>query len=309
MNHPGEIATLAAMTKPTIALVNNAQREHLEFMQTVAAVALENGAVISALPASGVAVFPADDDYTPLWRELAGARQVSTFSLDENIAADVSASAQWQGNSWLIAAKTPAGALHFGLFVAGRHNVKNALAAATCALAAGAPLTAIAKGLQDFEPVKGRSRSVTLSLGAQPLSLVDDSYNANPDSMRAAIAVLAELPGPRLLVVGDMAEVGDQGPQFHAEAGEYARASGIEQLFCLGPQSVLTAKNFGHGRHFSDMDILIAAVSAALPSVRSLLVKGSRAMKMEQVVQAIEAAHDNQVQDNAPHAKETPHAA
>ena len=309
MNHPGEIAALAAIAKPTIALVNNAQREHLEFMQTVAAVAQENGAVISALPPSGVAVFPADDDYTPLWRELAGNRQISTFSLNKNIAADVSANAQWQGNSWQVAAKTPIGSLDFELFVAGRHNVKNALAAAACALAAGVPLALIAKGLQDFEPVKGRSRSIALKIGDQVLSLVDDSYNANPDSMHAAIEVLAELPGPRLLVVGDMAEVGDQGPEFHAEAGAHAHASGIEQLFCLGQQSALTSQRFGQGRHFTDMGMLISAVLAALPSVRSLLVKGSRSMKMEQVVQAVQAAHDNKLQDNALLAKETPHAA
>jgi len=145
MNHPGEIAELAAMAQATVALVNNAQREHLEFMITVEAVARENGAVISALADSGVAVFPADDAHTPIWRALAGARRTITFALDS--AADVSGSASWTGRSWQVKATTPAGALVFALNVAGRHNVKNALAAAACALAAGMPMTAIAAGL------------------------------------------------------------------------------------------------------------------------------------------------------------------
>jgi UDP-N-acetylmuramoyl-tripeptide--D-alanyl-D-alanine ligase len=299
MNHPGEIAALAAMTKPTVALVNNAQREHLEFMATVEAVARENGSVIQALDANGTAVFPADDDYTAVWRGLAGSRRVLTFALSGP--ADVTASALWSGDTWVVASQTPSGPLEFSLHIAGRHNVKNALAATACALAAGVPLSFISAGLSAFTPVKGRSRAISVRLQDRVLTLIDDSYNANPDSMRAAIEVLAELPGPRLLVMGDMGEVGDQGPQFHDEAGQYARALGVEKLFTLGDPSQRAASAFGAGRHFNDMAELIAAVVAELPASGSVLVKGSRFMKMERVVQAI----INQTQEQ----KEEPHAA
>ena len=303
MNHPGEIAYLAALAKPTVALVNNAQREHLEFMATVDAVARENGSVLASLPADGTAVFPADDEYTPVWRALAGSRQVLTFALSGP--ADVTAQAHWDGECWQVDANTPLGPLAFALHIAGRHNVKNALAAAACALAAGVPLSFIAQGLSSFSPVKGRSRAVAVRLPGRVVTLVDDTYNANPDSMHAAIDVLAELPAPRLLVMGDMGEVGDQGPQFHDEAGQHAHAMGIEKLFTLGVQAQGAAQAFGTGRHFSDMDALVAAVLAELPHAGSVLVKGSRFMKMERVVQAISALAPDQTQQH----KKAPHAA
>ena len=299
MNHPGEIAYLAALTRPAIALVNNAQREHLEFMATVEAVALENGSVIDALDAQGVAVFPADDVYTATWRKIAGTRKVCTFALEG--LADVTADARWVGNGWQVKAATPSGPVEFTLAIAGRHNVKNALAATACALVAGVPLASIATGLSAFVPVKGRSRAVQVTVQGRLLNLVDDTYNANPDSMRAAIDVLAELPGPRLLVMGDMGEVGDQGPQFHEEAGHLARTCGIEKLFTLGAQSARAASSFGLGLHFNDVDALNAAVLAELPQLGSVLVKGSRFMKMERVVRAIAATQ-------SPH-PEAPHAA
>jgi UDP-N-acetylmuramoyl-tripeptide--D-alanyl-D-alanine ligase len=285
MNHPGEIAYLAALAKPTVAVVNNAQREHLEFMSTVEAVARENGTVLQALDASGTAVFPADDDYAPVWREIAGTRRTLTFA--QTGQADVTASAHWADGCWQLAARTPAGQLEFSLHIAGRHNVKNALAAAACALAIDVPLLSIAQGLSAFEPVKGRSRSLQIRLLEHALTLIDDTYNSNPDSMKAAIDVLAELPGPRLLVMGDMGEVGDQGPRFHHEAGEQARDSGIEMLFTIGSQSAKASSAFGAGRHFEAMDELNAAVLAKLPQSASMLVKGSRFMKMERVIQAI----------------------
>lgn len=290
MNHPGEIAYLSALAKPAVALINNAQREHLEFMATVEAVARENGSVLQSLDAGGIAVLPADDDYTALWRGLAGSRRVLTFALSGP--ADVTASAGWNGACWQVAAQTPSGPLEFSLHIAGRHNVKNALAAAACALAAGVPLPFIASGLSLFAAVKGRSRAVPVRLKGHILTLIDDSYNANPDSMHAAIEVLVDLPGPRLLVMGDMGEVGNQGPQFHGEAGRHARARGIEKLFTLGGQSQEAAAAFGGGRHFGDMAELVAAVVAELPQVGSVLVKGSRFMKMERVVQAVMAAAD-----------------
>ena len=286
MNHPGEIAYLSQIAKPTVALVNNAQREHLEFMGTVEAVAHENGAVIDSLGPQGVAVFPADDDYSAVWIKKAGSRSMLTFALTTD--ADVTADAHWTGAGWQAMAKTPQGELSFTLSVAGRHNVKNALAATACALAAGVPLECISRGLSGFEPVKGRSRTIVIRSEGRPVTLIDDTYNANPDSMRAAIDVLAALPGPRLLVMGDMGEVGDQGPQFHAEAGRWANAQGIDHLYTLGAQSHLASQSFGKGRHFDDVGALKEAVFSQLPNVSSVLVKGSRFMKMERVVTSIQ---------------------
>jgi UDP-N-acetylmuramoyl-tripeptide--D-alanyl-D-alanine ligase len=288
MNHPGEIAYLGRIAEPTVALVNNAQREHQEFMATVEAVARENASVFAALPRNGTAVFPAGEEFTMLWTALAEARPCMTFGAQD--ADIVLAGSEWQEGQWQVRAQTPAGPIAFRLHIAGRHNVRNALAAATCALAAGVPLEAIARGLETFEPVKGRSRALAVPLSGRTLTLVDDTYNANPDSVRAAIDVLAELPGPRLLVLGDMGEVGDQGPAFHAEVGDYARERGIDQLFTLGDQAAAM-----RGRHFADVAALNAAVLGALPGTHSVLVKGSRFMKMERVVEAI-TAHAQQGQ-------------
>lgn len=286
MNHPGEIALLARIAAPTVGLVNNAQREHQEFMATVEAAARENGAVIEALGRDGVAVFPADDRFAPLWRELAGERRVRTFALQGD--ADVRADAQWLGDRWTLQLHTPAGTAGATLRLAGRHNLKNALAAAAGALAAGVALDAVARGLETFEPVKGRSRLLRLQRGTRPLTLVDDSYNANPDSVRAAIDVLASLDGPRWLLLGDMGEVGDQGPAFHAEVGGYARERGIEQLWCAGQACAHASAGFGaQARHFATVEALLAALHEA-PAATSALVKGSRFMRMERVVQALE---------------------
>ncbi len=288
MNHPGEIAHLAAIAQPTAALVNNAQREHLEFMQTVEAVAQENGAVITALPADGVAVFPADDVYSGLWAQLAGARRTLCFASTAHVRAGVYATqAKWSGVSWQVRATTPHGDLGYALHIAGAHNVKNSLAALACALAAGVPLASIGQGLSAFEPVKGRSRALQVRQGTRHITLVDDSYNANPDSVLAAIDVLAALPGPHLLVLGDMGEVGGQGPLFHAEALRHALQKNIEKVFVTGVQFAQAAAEFDATEVFPDMSNLQSAVLCALPGVSSVLVKGSRFMKMEQVVQTV----------------------
>lgn len=289
MNHPGEIAELARIAQPTVALVNNAQREHQEFMHTVQAVAEENGSVLAYLPADGVAVFPSDEAFTPLWRSLAGQRPVLTFGGED---ADVrSLQATWADSAWQVQVQTPQGRFDCALHIAGRHNVRNALAAAACALAAGVPLAAIAQGLSAFQPVKGRSRSTAVVCAGRRVDVVDDTYNANPDSVQAAIAVLAELPAPRLLVLGDMGEVGDQGPAFHTEVGASARQAGIETFLALGPQMQHAVAAFGQGAtHFEEMAALVAAVQARMGQTGSVLVKGSRSMKMEHVVQALESA-------------------
>ena len=317
MNHAGEIALLAGLAQPTVALVNNAQREHLEFMATVQAVARENGSVISALPADGTVVIPADDAYTPLWREMAGARRVWTFGLQP--ATDTAgpfshvwARATWQGGSgdsgdsgdigeagepplWHLQLHTPVGGADTTLALAGRHNVVNAAAAAAGALAAGLPLAAVARGLAGFQAVKGRSQTLRLQLDGRNVMLVDDSYNANPDSVLAAIRVLAELPGPRWLVLGDMGEVGDEGPRFHAEVGAAARAAGIEHFWAAGA----ACAHIGADRHFGTVTELLSALAAARPHAATVLVKGSRFMKMEQVVQALQQMATAPVADTA----------
>ena len=293
MNHPGEIAELAAIGQPTVALVNNAQREHQEFMHTVEAVARENGSVLSFLPADGVAVFPAGEEYTALWTELAADRPCLMFGEADAGAQVFASDVAWRDGAWALQLNTPQGSAAVQLHIAGRHNVRNALAAAACAHAAGVPLAAIAQGLSGFEPVTGRSRALAVQVNGQSVTVVDDTYNANPDSVAAAIAVLAELPAPQLLVLGDMGEVGDNGPQFHAEAGALARQQGIAHFFALGQQCAFAAQAFGTGaQHFNSMQALEQAVCKLLPAVGSVLVKGSRFMKMEQVVQAMEAGAD-----------------
>ena len=298
MNHPGEIAGLAAMTQATVALVNNAQREHQEFMATVEAVAQENGEVLKALPADGVAVFPANDTYSELWQTLTGERRCLRFSNQVLAAGQAMAEVQllqadWHQGHWVVRAQTPAGELAIQLHIAGRHNVGNALAATACALAAGVPLAKVVEGLNSFEPVKGRSRAFEVQCQGRTITVVDDTYNANPDSVRAAIDVLAELPQPRLLVLGDMGEVGDQGPEFHQEVGVHALHCGIEHVLCLGDLAAHSAQASGpHAQHFADIDSLKVRVQALLPNVGSVLVKGSRFMKMERVVDAITAAQD-----------------
>jgi UDP-N-acetylmuramoyl-tripeptide--D-alanyl-D-alanine ligase len=285
MNHPGEIALLSGITAPTVALVNNAQREHQEFMATVEAAARENGASIEALDAQGTVVIPADDDYTPLWRQLAGARRVLSFAL--RAGADVVAEHSWQASHWAVRMHTAAGDAAFKLHVAGMHNVKNAMAAAAAALAVGVPLDAIAQGLEAFEPVTGRSRLHRRVWRGAALTLVDDSYNANPDSVRAAIDVLAALNGPRWLLLGDMGEVGQQGPAFHAEVGGYARERGIDRLWTVGALCVHAAAAYGPAaRHFDSVDAMLAALPGAEP-VAAALVKGSKFMRMPRVVQAL----------------------
>ncbi len=287
MNHPGEITGLAAMAQPTVALVNNAQREHQEFMATVEAVARENAECFRALPANGTAVFPADDEYTALWRTLAAGRPVLTFGAG----GEVQGSAEWQDDAWAVQVQTPSGSFNIALHIAGRHNVRNALAATACALAAGVPLAAVAQGLRDFEPVNGRSRALRLTLAGHDIALVDDSYNANPDSVRAAIDVLAELPGPRLLALGDMGEVGDQGLAFHDEVLRRALASGLEHVLVTGDWMAQAATGMQPAdprlRYFRDFDALASDALARAPQMRSVLVKGSRFMRMERLVQAL----------------------
>ncbi|WP_175854684.1 UDP-N-acetylmuramoyl-tripeptide--D-alanyl-D-alanine ligase [Burkholderia anthina] len=289
MNHPGETDILARIAAPTVALVNNAQREHQEFMATVEAVALEHAAVIHALTPDGVAVFPADDAYASIWRVAATGNRILDFALHD---ADRQVDAQVKGrlHGGELAIDTPSGTVTLRLRALGEHNARNALAATAAALAAGVELAAIKQGLESFEPVKGRLQVRKASVGSLAgATIVDDTYNANPDSMRAAIDVLAAQPVPRVLVIGDMGEVGDEGPAFHREIGAYARERRIDALFALGDASRDACTAYGDtARHFGDVGTLVDALLAAgYGAQATVLVKGSRYMKMERVVDAL----------------------
>jgi UDP-N-acetylmuramoyl-tripeptide--D-alanyl-D-alanine ligase len=283
MNHPGETATLAAIASPTVALINNAQREHQEFMRNVAEVAREHAAVFAALRADGTAVVNADDEFADYWRGLLAGRRMQDFGLDKP--AQVSGRHRFTHFGSEIELRSPQGATRIELHADGRHNVLNACAAAACALAAGADLGAVARGLAAFRPVGGRMQRRTTLSGAK---LIDDSYNANPDSVRAAIEVLAAEPGEKFLLLGDMAEVGERGVEFHEEIGRYARERGINRLYAAGALSRACVAAFGEGaRHFATVEALITVARGELRLQTTMLVKGSRFMRMERVVEAL----------------------
>ena len=282
MNHPGEIGRLAVIAGANIAMVNNAQREHQEFMHTVEAVARENGSVLSALPAAGVAVFPHGDEFTPVWEELSQGRRMLRFGLTKEAEVSCTFRASDFDSHLFITIRDGADVQQFAVFLqaAGEHNVRNALAAVACTYAAGIPLEKIKLGLDTFEPVSGRLQKKQAVNGAV---VIDDSYNANPDSVRAAIDVLSRAAAPRVLVLGDMGEVGTQGREFHEEIGAYAQTKGIETVLVTGE---LAAHMRGANiRHFENFGDLLSAVDAAVSPDATVLIKGSRFMKMERVVQ------------------------
>ncbi len=296
MNHPNEIAGLAAIALPHIGLVNNAQREHQEFMKTVAAVAQENGQVFAALPASGVAVFPKDPAHEPIWRKLADTRRCIRFGFETAGAApgfrgDEVLGRWTQGNT--LAMRFACGDLiTVELQGAGEHFALNALAAAACCWAAGIDLQTIAKALSGFAPVAGRGKKLGLAGGG---ILVDDTYNANPDSVRAAIDALLTLPSPHALVLGDMGEVGDQGEQFHCEVLRYADQKNIAAMWLHGQAMAQAHSHTGLGKHFDQVDGLVSDLRGWLGQQQrqakqpSVWAKGSRFMKMERVVEQLKA--------------------
>lgn len=287
MNHPGEMAYLSSIALPIVGLVNNAQREHQEFMQSVDAVALENGQVLRNLPAHGTAVFPSNDPYTALWREIVNTNsqcRVMTFGLDDN--ADVRGKIQADSFGSLLTILIGKAQCTVRLSVAGAHNALNALAAAGCCYSVGISLDTIKLGLEQFLPVTGRLQRQVAANGAV---IIDDTYNANPDSVRAAIDVLAQCKKPRLLVLGDMGEVGDQGISYHQEIGNYARECGIEHVMTLGVLARHVTTAFGHGAvHYDTIEDLLNTITQKLNQLTAsdvtILVKGSRFMKMERVV-------------------------
>ncbi|MDQ2150761.1 bifunctional UDP-N-acetylmuramoyl-L-alanyl-D-glutamate--2,6-diaminopimelate ligase MurE/UDP-N-acetylmuramoyl-tripeptide--D-alanyl-D-alanine ligase MurF [Alcaligenaceae bacterium C4P045] len=288
MNHPGEMAALADMAQAQVAVMTNAQREHQEFMHSVEAVARENGEAFAALPADGVAVYPGDDAHAGVWAEIVGERAHITFGLRGDVAVRAEA-IHAEDVATRFRLVTPAGSADLRLPVPGAHNLRNALAAAAAGQAAGAPLSAIVQALENFSAVAGRMQKRQMDDGSL---LIDDSYNANPDSVRAAIDVLSHLPQPRVLVLGDMGEVGDNGPEMHREVGAYAREQGIDALYTLGSATPASVEAFGQaGRACADVEEILDALRAV--QARSVLVKGSRFMRMERVVMGLSDKNNN----------------
>jgi UDP-N-acetylmuramoyl-tripeptide--D-alanyl-D-alanine ligase len=283
MNHPGEIAQLAAIGQPTVALVNNAQREHMEFMTTVEAVAEENAAAFAALPADGTAVVNADDAQADYFRKAAGARRVIDFGIEK--AAAVNGGYVLKNLSSEIQLRTPAGAASATLSIPGLHNVRNALAACACAHAVGIAPAVMCEGLNNFRPYTGRLQVKRAGNGA---TVIDDTYNANPDSVRAAIDVLAKCAPPTVLVLGDMGEVGEHSAEFHREVGAYAKRCNVSSLCAFGERSGEAVNAFGaRATHADSIEQLLDRVKACATPQATLLVKGSRFMRMERVVQAL----------------------
>lgn len=281
---PGDITYLTAVARPNVSLVNNIAPAHLERMGSLLGVADTKAAIYDALPANGVAVINADDSFAPYFAERAPGRRQIRFGLETS--ADVTArdiSPTEVGSVFTLV--TPEGEALVELAMPGRHNVRNALAAASLAIGAGVPLATIARGLAAARPVAGRLVTHRLPNGA---TLIDDSYNANPGSVAAAIDTLAALPGASWLVLGDMRELGDDAMALHAQVGTRAREAGLARLYTLGALSAAAAETFGaNARHFESHEALADALHSDLaPDVR-VLVKGSRGSAMDRIVAAI----------------------
>jgi UDP-N-acetylmuramoyl-tripeptide--D-alanyl-D-alanine ligase len=282
---PGDIAYLASIAPPQVALVNNVAPAHLERMGTLLGVAETKGAIYEALSDDGVGVVTADDAFAPYFIDRLAGRRVFRFGIEND--ADVRAEeiVPTGGDGSRFRLVTPAGSEDIALPLPGRHNVMNALAATALARTAGAPLAAIVAGLREAEPVKGRQVPHALRNGAV---LIDDSYNANPGSVAAAIAALALAGGEAWLVLGNMAELGEGAEALHAGIGHQAKAAGIARLWTLGPLAQAASAAFGPGaRHFPDAAALVAALRAELHGGVRCLVKGSRSSAMDKVVRAV----------------------
>ena len=281
MNHLGEIDYLTRLARPSIALVTNAGVAHIGELGSREAIARAKGEIYAGLGNLGVPLVNADDDFAPFWRELNRGRRLIEFGIERPAA--VSAQFELSAMGSLMSISTPDGVYVARLQVPGLHNVRNALAAAAAAYALGIAPADVAAGLMAYAGTKGRLQRKTTRSGG---ILIDDTYNANPDSVRAAIAVLAAAPGKRLLVLGDMGELGEDGLRLHGETGEQARSAGIDYLFTLGQLSEAAAQAFGPGaRHFRELDDLCEALERLLGRDTIVLVKGSRFMRMERVVE------------------------
>ena len=294
MNHEGEISYLTRLATPTVALVNNATLAHLGGLGSVEAIARAKGEIFEGLAESGTAIINADDAFADFWRKLAAPRKVMTFGLKDN--ADVNVVYKLGADDSQLTLRTPDGNIEVLLPAAGLHNVSNALAATAAALSMHIPLPLIAHGLAAFGGVKGRLQRKP---GFNRALILDDTYNANPASMKAAIDVLAARTGTRLLVLGDMGELGEDAAKLHAEIGRYAKEAGIEGFYTLGDLSREMAKAFGPGaNHYETVELLAFDLKVRMNTSTTVLVKGSRFMRMERVVSLI-GAEQKEGSDNA----------
>ena len=285
MNHPGEIACLTHIARPDIAVINNAAGAHLEGLGSIENVARAKGEILQGLPENGVAILNADDDFFTLWRNLAGEQgcRVVSFGLDQE--ADVSAEVETGWLDSVLHLRSPRGETSLRLPLPGRHNALNALAACAAALAGGATLEQVRQGLEGMRSVSGR---LVARSGIAGATVLDDTYNANPASLAAGLDVLSRFPGRKVLALGDMGELGEDSLAQHARAGELARAKGVDQLYATGEQSAAAVEAFGENGHwFTDKEALAAALKQQLTGDTAVLVKGSRASRMEQVSQAL----------------------
>jgi UDP-N-acetylmuramoyl-tripeptide--D-alanyl-D-alanine ligase len=281
MNHLGEIRYLAQLARPEVALVNNAGTAHIGEVGSREAIARAKGEIYEGLRPGGVALLNADQDFAELWREMNAGRRVVDFGIERPAA--ISAQYEMGAEATLITVRTPDTQYLVRLSVPGVHNVHNALAAAALAHVLGIRPAYVSSGLSHYAGTAGRLQRKRSRTGA---TFIDDTYNANPDSVAAAVDVLMLSPGKRLLVLGDMGELGAAAEQLHAEAGTQARRAGVDQLFTLGTLSQAAARSFGsRARHFQDVDALCAALDQVLTADTTVLVKGSRFMRMERVVQ------------------------
>ncbi len=286
MNHVGEIDYLTRIATPTVALVNNASTAHLQGLGSIEAVARAKGEIFAGLCASGTAIINGDDAAAPMWRALIGAHPMLEFGFNQD--ADVSGTWDWQPDGMTLQVSAPPGYFTAQLWVTGQHNAYNALAATAAAVVLNVPLEIIALGLEKFSGVSGRMQRKS---GIRGATLIDDTYNANPLSFRAAIDVLARMPGKRVLVAGDMGELGEQAADMHAEIGAAARQAGIDRLYALGELSARTADEFGAGgRHFERIEDMQSELVRELDANTTVLVKGSRFMKMERVANFLDSS-------------------
>ncbi len=285
MNHTGEIDYLTRIARPDVALVNNAMTAHIGLLGSVEAIARAKGEIFNGLGAGGIALFNADDAHAGLWRDTNTARSVIDFGMQQ----PARVRGSYDAATSTLAIDLLDVHLDVGLQVPGVHNAMNALAAAAAAFALDVSPACIAEGLAGFPGIKGRLQRKPALHGA---TFIDDTYNANPDSVRAALAVLALEPGRKLLVLGDMGELGAEASTMHAEIGRAARAAGVERLFALGELSRETVGAFGIGAmHFERIEELLAEVENALSADTVALVKGSRFMQMERVVKSFTEGH------------------
>ncbi len=287
-NHPGEIACTANLSRPHSVLVNNLSAAHLQGFGSLAGVAEAKGEIFSALESGGIAIINADSHDWPRWQALTRHKKVWRFSLHAAAGIDFSAAAIVQAErATHFTLLSPFGEVDVILPLPGLHNVANALAAAALAMSVGATLTAVCQGLAQLQPLPGRLFPLQLALGKL---LLDDSYNANVGSMTAAALTLASMPGYRVMVVGDMAELGDAAQQCHRQAGEAIRLAGIDKVLSVGPLSKFISDASGRGEHFQDQAALAVRLSALLTehSTITALIKGSRSAAMENIVRTLQ---------------------